>query len=236
MTLRALALVPMHNSKGKKDVTGAFFPEALKWMATHGVRTDSLRRFDNTAGKSARRQQVHDELIRNGYTKPLEHVAFFCHGLKDSIQTGHTCRTWGVHTTRTLADLVLILDVVCERDVKVTLYCCDTARDGDGQRSDDIKPGPGGDGGFADVLRDLMSAKGFSGGWIDAHTVTAHTTKAPYVRRFYTDGSPNGGAGGDWLVDPRSPLWRKWARLLRSSPLRWEFPRLTTREIHERLG
>lgn len=232
MTLRALAIVPEHNSKGKKDVTGAFLPEALHWLDTWGVSHDHLRTFDNTQGKATRREQVHASILASGYKQPIEHIAFFCHGLKDSIQTGHTCRTWGVHTTRTLADLVLIFGVCCAPDLRVTLYCCDTAREAGRAK------GQGGDGGFADTLRDLMSAHGFAGGWVDGHTVTAHTTKAPFVRRFYTDGNrfgPYGGNGGDWIVAPRSPLWKPWARALQSGSLRWRYPRMTIAQIHDEL-
>ena len=229
--LRALAFVPTTNAKGKKDVSHAFLPEALFWLDKHRVHPDrGLRRFDNTVSKKQRRQDVHDQLIASGYSKPIEHLLFFCHGLRDSIQTGHSCRTWGIATTRTVFDLVTIMRSVCERDVRVTLYCCDTARDDDRDAKDDIRPGPGGDGGFADVLRDMMCAGGFAGGWVDAHAVTAHTTRAPYVRRFYTDGNPHGGVGGDWIVDPKSDLWSRWRRALQGE-MRLSFPRMHVDEI-----
>ena len=145
MSLRAIAFVPTTNAKGKKDVSGAFLPEALHWLDLHGVHPDrGLRRFDNTLSKKGRRQDVHDQLIASGYHKPIEHVLFFCHGLRDSLQTGHSCRTWGIATTRTVFDLVTIMRSVCERHVRVTLYACDAARDSDRQRSDDTRPGPGG--------------------------------------------------------------------------------------------
>lgn len=229
MTLRAIAFVPTTNAKGKKDAD-EFRREAKRWLALHNVAPDFLREFDNTDSKKRRRDEVHHHLIVNGYTKPLEHVLFFCHGLKDAIQTGHASRRWGIATTRTVFDLVTIMRSVCERHVRVTLYACDAARDNDKQRSDDTKPGPGGDGGFADVLRDMMCAGGFSGGWVDAHAVSAHTTRAPYVRRFYTNGSADGAIGADWIVSPGSDLWRPWVRELKGA-MRLRFPRLEVDEI-----
>lgn len=240
MGLRALAFVPTHNAPGKKDVTGAFLPEARRWCVIHGVDPHvGIVQFDNRASKKARRAEIHAALERHPYDRPLEHVAFFCHGLRNAIQTGHSSKRFGLHTMRTILELVDRLRYAAHFDLCVTLYCCDTGRDADTDKADDLKPGPGGDGGFADVLRDIMSGAGFEGGWVDAHTVTAHTTRAPYVRRFYTDGKPDGQNGGGYIVEPRSPLWGVWRKALwsKASPtdIRLRFPRLTVREVHSLL-
>src|SRR5690606_18287712 len=93
----------------------------------------------------------------------------------------------------------------------ITLYACDAARDGDSDRRDDVAPGPGGDGGFADALRDALSADHHMHGHVDAHASLGHATKNPFVRRFWMDGE-SADIGGDWLISPGSPAWRTWVR------------------------
>ena len=88
--------------------------------------------------------------------------------------------------------------------------------------------GPGGDGGFADALRDALSERGVTG-HVDAHVTTGHTTRNPHVRRFYCDGAA-AGTGGDWLVAPGSPKWRRWVTALKGD-MRFRFPWLTPAEI-----
>lgn len=225
---RIIAICPTTNSHGKKDVTGAFLPEAKRFVKMHGGH---LLRFDNTASKKKRREEVLDLIWGNPHNGFLDHIAFFCHGYKTGIQTGHT--------QRTVQELAWTIAARSNPDVRVTLYCCDTARDGDRDKTDDTLPGPGGDGGFADSLRDALCREGCAGGWIDGHTVTAHTTRAPYVRRFYTDGNPDGGVGGDWVVAPRSPEWKTWTRALwgkrKPTDIRLRFPRMTIGEVHNAL-
>ena len=153
----------------------------------------------------------------------IDTIAIFCHGYKTGIQTGHTKRT-----TQALADAIA---GVAQPWCVVVLYACDTARDDDRQRADDMKPGPGGEGGFADALRDAMLAAGMHGGHVDAHTVTAHATKAPYVRRFYVDEVAK-DTGGDWLIAPGSPKWKAWRRRLQTdTAFRLSFPRWTAERV-----
>jgi hypothetical protein len=151
-------------------------------------------------------------MLREG--DPVDHVALFCHGLARGIQTGHD-----LATVATLADAISA-STAPPRHLVVTLYACDAA--------DTRTGGPGGDGGFADALRDALSERGITG-HVDAHVTTGHTTKNPYVRRFYCDGQA-AGTGGDWLVAPGSPKWRAWVRALKGD-MRWRFPWLTPAEI-----
>jgi hypothetical protein len=72
-----------------------------------------------------------------------------------------------------------------------------------------------------------------------AHTVLGHTTSNPFVRvfdRVHPEGS--------YLVDPASPYWGKWRKLLSqrgeddstNSDLRFKFPLLTSPEIEFELA
>lgn len=213
--MRALILHPLHNTGTKRDATGAFIPEA-KAYAKHltdaymDVVGVDVVGFDNRATKPARRRET-EAAIRAATTG---HVALFCHGLARGIQTGHD-----LTTVATLADALAGSAGPSGRLV-VTLYACDAA--------DTRTGGPGGDGGFADALRDALSERGITG-HVDAHATTGHTTRNPYVRRFYMDGAA-AGTGGDWLVAPGSPKWRAWVRALRGD-MRWRFPWLTPAEI-----
>ncbi|MBK7153843.1 MAG: hypothetical protein IPH72_19025 [Sandaracinaceae bacterium] len=89
--------------------------------------------------------------------------------------------------------------------LRVERYACDAARDDDADRRDDVTQSAGGDGGFADQLRDALAAHGLTG-HVDAHAKPGHTTKNPHLRRFHMDGGP--GVGGEWLVEPGTALWR----------------------------
>ena len=217
--MRALIMHPLHNSGTKRDATGAFIPEARAY-AKHlrAMVGDALYEwrievhgFDNRAGKLQRRREVED-LLRDG--DPVDTVALFCHGLARGIQTGHD-----LATVTTLAEALVVAAGPSKRLV-VTLYACDAA--------DSPGDGPGGDGGFADALRDALSERGITG-HVDAHVTTGHTTRNPYVRRFWIDGQA-AGTGGDWLIAPGSPKWRAWVRALKG-PMRFRFPWLTPAEI-----
>lgn len=162
--MTALAIVPTTNASGKKDVTGAFLPEAEKWLEQ--MQDGEILRFNNTLPRIRRAKVVEEKLSKldGGY----DVVAFFCHGLTRSLQTGHTLQT-AHRLAHTLISLV-------NTSPKIVLYACDTA-DNPG------KEAPGGDGGFADRLRDEMWKldSGFTaGGWIDAHVTTGHTTINPH--------------------------------------------------------
>jgi hypothetical protein len=207
--MRALLIHAGHNTT-KPDATGAFIPEAknyAKWLTAQGWTVERYP-FDNRAQKLQRRREV-EGLLREG--DPVQHFAFFGHGLAKGLQSGHD-----LATVSTLAEA---LAVACNWGrLVVTLYACDAA---DGK-------GPGGDGGFADALRDALSERGITG-HVDAHVTTGHTTRNPHLRRFYMDGAAV-GTGGDWLVAPGSPKWRRWVTALKGD-MRFRFPWLTAAEI-----
>lgn len=205
--MRVLAFCPRSNSPGKKDATGAFIPEALAFVRLHGGR---VAYFDNLLPPAQRFRSVLQELSQSA---PVECVAFFCHGHKNGMQIGANLRN-----IPTLAAAIAGVDARI-----VPLYACDAARDLDADRSDDSLPGPGGVGGYADRLSRAL------GGDIsvDAHTTAGHTTWNPHVRRF---------PGGKWIVEPGSPLWRKWrAKLREDRDFRLTFPFMSIKDIHARL-
>lgn len=229
----SIAICPTHNARGKHDVTGAFLPEAeafTRFRAAEGNVLANLRQFDNRAAKWRRRREV--EAILDGAPYPLSVVAFFCHGRKRGIQTGHQFGALGSSVQR-LAKAIARNSVP---KVRVVLYACHTGRDADSEQRDDMKPGPGGEGGFADKLRDALVAEGCSGGVVDAHTVRGHTTTAPWVRRFYITEAA-APMGGDWLVSPGSEKWRTWRKRLQSDAcFRLSFPLMTTEAVRGALG
>lgn len=190
-----IAIAPMHNSSGKKDATGAFLPEARAFAKLHGGR---VLTFDNRKPSKDRFVEVID-LLRGRHAHC---VAFFCHGLKTSLQVGATLRN--VH--------VLAAALRDCGATTVPLYACDAARNADRDHADDMADGPGGVGGFASSL----ASHGFR---VDAHVTTGHATSNPHVRRF--DRAPE----GEWLVTPGSPWWRTWKTALREdATFRLSFP------------
>jgi hypothetical protein len=222
--MRLLCLVPDQNTPGKRDVSGAFFPEARAFARHHGADPDEVvQRFPSALPLPQRRAacvkaiQVSDQ---------LDVLAFFCHGWRDGLQAGFT-------RSNVLA-LARLIAMHANPDAHVLLYACQTGRDGDAQESDDKLPGPGGDGGFADELRDACEVLGRRI-TVMGHTTAGGTTANPFARRF----SPGyGGMGGTWYVEPESALWRPWVRALRDprSSLRYRFWSMTAQEIAEELA
>ena len=219
---RILVLAPLRNSGGKKDATGAFQPEAAAFGKRHGVPKAQVVWIDNALGKAAMRKAVLAAIARaKAAAGGLQALAVFCHGWKTGIQLG-----FGSGDVDALA--AALADV---KDVRVPLYACNTAQ-GDGDDAGAV----GGDGGFADLLRDALCRAGAVDCQVDAHTTAGHTTKNPFVRRFQGMGSPHGGAGGFFIVTPRQkPLWGRWRAALRDTALRHDLPFRSVAELHAAL-
>lgn len=221
-TMKILALYASKNQHGK-DATGAFIPQAKlfsKRRATLGDEVE-LVPFDPTIADRAKRRAAFLDLIRAA--GPYDALAYFGHGLRTGLPSA------GI-TMVTLPALVDAIHTKASKRVIVTLYACSTAG-APGMDRDRLE----GDGGFADELRDALATLGHIG-WIDAHTVPAHTTQNRMTRRFYLDGM-GPGTGGAWLVAPGSPEWASWGRHLRAvgDPLRFDFPFLTAGDLYARL-
>lgn len=222
--MKLLCLVPDANTPGKKDTSGAFHPEAVALAKHLGVApTSAVRRFPAKAGL-AQRRAVCTRTIEE--QTDLEALAFFCHGWRNGLQAGYQ-----LAHVRTLAQL--IAGHMVDR-AHVLLYACEAGRDADADSADDREPGPGGDGGFADELRDACESLGRHV-TVMGHTTAGHCTQNPYARRFAPGCM---GRGGEWYVEPRSALWGRWVRALREpgGTLRLRFWAMTTGEIADELA
>jgi hypothetical protein len=216
--MKLVCFVPDANTVGRKDASGAFLPDARAFARHHGCEPDDVVVRFPAASPPDRRRWVCTQMLRA--LKDLEVVAFFCHGWPDGLQAGFQ----RPHIL-TLARLLAASTVA---NAHVLLYACNAGRDRDADALDDLQTGPGGDGGFADELRDAcdsMKARIT----VTAHASAGHTTQNPYVRYF----APGDSQGGVWYVEPKSELWPLWVRALRDpqSTLRWRFWGMTREAI-----
>lgn len=217
----AFVCIPAYDTPGRKDSSGAFQPEARRLVTALGCNAVT-KLFDSNRALPDRRYEVIAAIEK---LANVDLVAFLCHGWRDGIQAG-----W---TLMRVNDLAHRLALACSNKATVALYCCDTGRDQDGDRKDDVAVGPGGKGGFASALFVGMRAKGWRG-QLWAHPTTAHTTKNPHVRIFRQDDDPE---LGDWAVEPYSPLWGKWKAALQDTEFRFRMLECeSSAEIEERLG
>lgn len=217
---RVLAFAPAHNAHGKRDATGAFIPEAKRFVAA--ASEGELHLFDNRKPFAQRRREVLGVLAEY---EPVDAVAFFCHGSMRSIQAG-----FGMRSVKQLAGE---LDGVSRSDfLVVPLYCCSTGDD----PNDDPMSAPGtGEGSFADALRDELCRHDIKYNRVMGHTTVAHTTKNPHVIFFDGMGTPEGVEGGYAPVKPGTKAWAPWRRALRAGDFRYRFPFMTPGEIHAEL-
>lgn len=221
-----LAFTPTTNSPGKKDVTGAFLPEARALVRLAHPRSE-LVLIDNSESFQARRRAVTSALdARRG--SGFSSVAFFCHGYRTGLQLG-----FRLPHIQALAERIRRLSV--EPEMAVALYCCSTGADAEG----DPLTAPGtGENSFADRLRDRLCREGAVHCRVMAHTTVAHTTMNPMVVFMDGLGLPDGGVGGHAPVAPGSANWPRWRRALREkhSTLRYRMPYMTAASIHTELA
>jgi hypothetical protein len=227
--MRALVFTPDRNTHGN-DYTGAFQPEAEHFVKLNGVRPEDVHRIDVSKTLGERRAQLMQVLQHAAASIPLVNtLAFFCHGWSRGIQLGLT-----TSELASAAHAIAALSGVAPPLLRIALYACSTGAD--------VVPGkapvpdaPGGEGDFADRLRDALCVAGRPFCQVDAHTVRGHTTQNPFVRRFSGDGSPTGGQGGSWIVAPKSVQWRAWMLALQNTDLRFRFPFMSIAEVHSAL-
>ena len=216
--MNIIAFAPKVGTAKKKYDYRSFQGWARKFLKYHDQPSENLVIIDNTKRPRAMRAQVIRALKAAG--EP-DVVALFCHGTPRKIQLG-----FNRYTLKSLAE---VLAWRC--DVRVVLYACLAGKG----------PGPGGDRGFADELRDAICKAGGRYCRVVAHTTAGRADKNPFVRSFDGDGSSTGGAGGYYLVnrtllDERgrkilNPLWPPWVKAL-AKDMRWELPCLSREEIH----
>jgi hypothetical protein len=222
--MRLLVFVPDQDSPGKKDVTHAFLPEARAFAKHHGaIPEEVIKRFPSGAPLDTRRAVTSMGIKATGQP-PIDVLAFFCHGWRAGIQAGYLKQHALV--------LARLLSAHASPTAYVPIYGCDTAGDADPATAD-RDPGPGGDGGFADALRDACEAVGRRV-TVTGHTNPGHCSYNPYARYF----APGcGGKGGHWYVEPKSALWGKWIAALKGprNTLRYRFYWMTPAMIADEL-
>lgn len=227
--MKALAIYSSINTAGKRDASGAFIPEAEEFCRMYNV-PGADRLGVNCVNYLAkyRREEV-CAFLRN--RKDVDLIGIFCHGWSTGLQIG-------INKAH-IELLVQYLKLCCRKDAKIVLYACSTASNKESRKIKvPLNIGPGTDRGFADSLRDSMLKNGFSGGWVDAHKTAGHTTRNPFVVRFYVEPTFEGDwdvPGGTWLVDPKSKLWRDWRPLLQTD-FRFKFPVMSEADIYAGLS
>jgi len=232
--MNALIFTPDRNTPTKanpkaRDYTGAFRPMANKFAEHHGITKEKIIRIDVSKSMPERKAQVLAAIqsYHGDLGTKLDSVAFFCHGYPTGIQLGFSWR--GKADPKPVMDeLAQALYAATDRnDICVPLFCCSTA---DTKKKNVV----GGDGGFADELRDALCRVGANENRVVGHITAGHTTNNPYVRFF--DGSlmPEGGTGGYWIARPGGPMWVKWAKFLREGG--WmDMPYMDLEEIRAKL-
>lgn len=221
--MRVLIFCPDQDTPGKRDMSGAFLPEARAFAKQHGALPEEvIKRFPARLELAQRRAAT--SLAIKGVGAPIDVLAFFCHGWKSGIQAGFLRQ----HAML----LARILTSHARLTAYVAIYGCDTARDLD-DATDDRSAGPGGDDGFADTLRDSCESLGRRVTVI-GHTTAGHCSMNPHTR-FFAPGE--GGKGGRWFVEPGSELWPLWVAALQDprNTLRYRFYWMTPAEIADEL-
>jgi hypothetical protein len=216
--MKALVFAPLRNTEGKHDAD-EFASEAHAFCRANGLRDDVVV-FDNHGDYLERRES----LLARLHERPegsLDVLALFTHGWPSGVQLG-----FGTEHTRGLARA---LKNVAAPSLTVALYCCSTGADTN-PLTDDTAPGPGGDSGFADRLRDELGDQGVRA-TVFAHSTAGHCTRNPRARVFL----PDERRGGQWLVEPGSELWSAWLRALHSTDLRLRFPFMTREQLEAEL-
>jgi hypothetical protein len=207
MALQVLAIHPLFNTPNRKDASGAFIPEARAFVELHAP--GSRLAFDNNKALPDRRAEV-TRILQRHAGKDLRCVAFFCHGWgrgkgEMGMQTGFM--------ERHIPALAALLDGCLAKDGVVALYACDSGRDEDYDRKDDVKPEATGVGGFASQLSKALKRP------VLAHAKEGHTTTNPFVMRFGADGV------GVWYSTPGTEDFKAFARDLRiDAKLRYALP------------
>lgn len=216
--MRALVFAPLRNGEGKHDAD-EFAAEAHQFCRVNNLR-DEVALFDNHDDYMERREALMVRVHERGPSS-LDVLALFCHGWPSGVQLG-----FGTEHTRGLARA---LKAVAAPELTVALYCCSTGADTN-PVTDDLAPGPGGDSGFADRLRDELCDLGVRA-TVWAHANAGHCTRNPRARVF----TPDERRGGRWVVEPGSEHWSAWLRALHSTDLRLRFPFMSPAQLEAEL-
>lgn len=219
--MNILAFSPVQNTGGDHPHDADYFKLELEAFLDAQGSSAPIHQFDNTRKLPARFAQT---LAWIGATEPtsIDVFAACCHGWRNGAQFGISLQN--------VASFAAALKPVAKPVLTVVLYACSTARDNDIDQADDLLPGPGGDGGMADAIRDALLAAGVQA-TVYAHAKDGDCVMNPWVRRF----GPETTKGGEWVIEPHSKLWLAWEHALQGS-LRFRFPFMTQAQIEAELG
>lgn len=210
--MKAVVFYSSQDSRGKHDSSGAFHPEARAFCNRHQISISRLIGVDCVDQTPIKRRGQVLSALKSA--SDLDLIAFFCHGWETGFQMGFS--------TINIPALARAITKSRSKDrpLKVVLYACSTA-DNREDGCDFLNPGPGTDGGYADLLRDEIARQsgGVSraGGFVFAHLNAGHCTKNPYV--VYFDLSAE-GTGGQFVVSPIVDEWKGWKTALQGD---WRF-------------
>jgi len=217
--MNILVLHASVNSHGH-DATGAFIPEGINFNKHRTSKGDTVQLipYDNSLAPG-KRLEPFLKLIENA--NPFDAFVYLGHGLRNGLPSVGMTQA----NRKKFTDL-LIKKAKNKKSLYVTLYACSSAETTTGQ--------VGGEGGFADKIRDDLVDAGFTQGWVDAHSVAGHATQNSMLRRFYLS-KEQAASGGTWLVAPGSPEFAQWRKKLNSKwkddPFRFDFPYMTAAEV-----
>ncbi len=216
-------ILPDRNSGTKHDQTGAFLPEAKAFARLHGIPDDCVIMIDLGKDQGARAAEVLARIVALSKGEPLRHLMFCGHGIPRMLPQASRL------TAEKLAGVVASTK---HPEVDVFLAACLTGKG----TPEDPETGVGGDGGFADGLRDALCRAGSKNCRVFAHVTAGHATRNPEVRVFEGAGSEVGGNGGRYVIAKTSPLWGKWVRKLRDTDLRLRFHLMTQAGLEAELA
>lgn len=211
-----------NNRPGTRDATGAFIPEAQRYIQLHGVEPYQVHTFNTAKRRPAARRWDFEAFCTDLYRHRVraKSLALFCHGTSDGVQLGYK-----LEHAETLAGA---LKHVLRPEATVVLYACSTAEN-DVRDRETEEIGTATDGGFADTLRTELVSKGIAA-TVYGHKTAGHTTWNPYVVAFDPDCA---SIGGRWVVSPTGPLWRTWVDAMRNTDMRLIFPFMRQDAIRE---
>jgi len=131
-----------------------------------------------------------EDLAANRHKLAQLHI--YGHGYNSGISTGgHRGGKKANMSTKSVGEFVAGIGGSLRGDVNVALMACSTGKD--------VKGKEGGEGSFADALRDELVEQGHEGANVAGHTTAGHTTGNP-LGRYFT-GKDEGGGGGDSFFD-----------------------------------
>jgi hypothetical protein len=229
---KGLVFYTSTNSKGRKDATGAFIPEAKNFSKIHNIPEEDQVGIDCRKLEKWDRRKIVYNVLNEQKNDSLSKLAFFCHGFPTHIQ-------FGIYLNH-LGELADILADKLSNNAKIIFYACSTMSSFNKGVSDGLfenDDGPCVKDGFCDTLRDRLVEKTDKYFEIFGHTGPGHATMFPYVAKVSPiEHVTEDMDGANWVISPLSrDLWKSWCIKLKKTDLRYKFPWLTKEELTSQL-